>query len=444
MSQQLGDAWKIGPVRQLARLRGSTSLLCWGNWLAMFVVLLSASVGEAQLNPFPSSVDRAALEFQVMLASPIAEDVEQQRATLNKLHEEFNRVARERLEYVNVFAAPPDKDFTTLTVPEADALTDQLWAIRQLFARSLGAQGAGQPEWMRRQMAAARQHSSVVAKLFAAQAAEDEVQAERLGQLPFAVRRSAEPTQSYFEKLRREGLTPRQHTLLKESGYTDAQTREYLTELLAMPPEEIGMSLEEGYLWIAITRRELARRLEEFSQGDVRTYFDDMNNSFLVGNPSDREATIDLYIRPVSISPLWKLSVVDAAEAVPDGEGTRPMVQEVKAGEHYRVRLPAGGETLVASLLMPVGPVGPNTTARWAVEGKIGDKLIGGMMHEMHVPAVAADPELPPVATAPVAVDTTAPSGRLAMLLIVGALVVSVLLAVILVLRIRKTKDGAS
>jgi LPXTG-motif cell wall-anchored protein len=38
-----------------------------------------------------------------------------------------------------------------------------------------------------------------------------------------------------------------------------------------------------------------------------------------------------------------------------------------------------------------------NTVARWAVEGRIGGDVIGTMVHEMIVPYMVADFELPPV-----------------------------------------------
>ncbi len=47
--------------------------------------------------------------------------------------------------------------------------------------------------------------------------------------------------------------------------------------------------------------------------------------------------------------------------------------------------------------MIPVGEVGANTTARWAVEGKICDELILGMVHEMNVPYIISDLKLPPV-----------------------------------------------
>jgi hypothetical protein len=78
-----------------------------------------------------------------------------------------------------------------------------------------------------------------------------------------------------------------------------------------------------------------------------------------------------------------------------------PTVREVEPGKRYNVRLPAKATVRVASLMVPVGAVAANTTARWAVEGKIGKELIGGMMHEPNVRYIVPDLQLPPVGAAP-------------------------------------------
>ncbi len=147
-----------------------------------------------------------------------------------------------------------------------------------------------------------------------------------------------------------------------------------------------------------------------------------LTSTFAVGNPTDTEATIDLHIRPVSMPPQWQLSIIDASDAASPDE-TKPLVREEKVGEHYTVRLPAGGSTRVASVLVPVGGVGQNTTARWAVEGKIGDELIGGMMHEMHVPAVdalAQPPGAADIAATIAPADIAPPTSLPGLALIVG------------------------
>jgi hypothetical protein len=96
-------------------------------------------------------------------------------------------------------------------------------------------------------------------------------------------------------------------------------------------------------------------------------------------------------------------------------------VSEFRAGLHYKVSLPAKGQVRVLSVVTPNGPVGNNTTARWAVEGRIGNELLGGLVHEMHVPAILPELELPPVTpvvaaaargqAAPLAAAAAAPSG---------------------------------
>ena len=57
----------------------------------------------------------------------------------------------------------------------------------------------------------------------------------------------------------------------------------------------------------------------------------------------------------------------------------------------------AKAQVRLDSVVIPVGEVGANTAARWPVEGKIGDELIGGLVHEMNVPNIISDLKLPPV-----------------------------------------------
>lgn len=92
----------------------------------------------------------------------------------------------------------------------------------------------------------------------------------------------------------------------------------------------------------------------------------------------------------------WKVSIADAEPQTKDGKPAAQLVKEVEPGVHYSVRLQAKGEVRVASVVVPAGEIGENTTARWTVEGLIGDELLGGMMQELHVPALLADLELPP------------------------------------------------
>jgi hypothetical protein len=125
--------------------------------------------------------------------------------------------------------------------------------------------------------------------------------------------------------------------------------------------------------------------------------------SYLIGNPHDRQENVDLFIRPISIPVDWRLSIVNTKE--PDVQGEQVSnanppkypVREVEAGKHYFVRLPAKAQVKIAAVVIPVGQTGARTTARWAVEGMIGDELIGGMVHEIKVPYIIAGLQLPAV-----------------------------------------------
>lgn len=387
--------------------------------------------------------DRATLPVVVRLASDVEpRDEEQFNLALDALSQELSRQGDEFAAAAFAVYEYSDPDFTTLAAPETDGTADEIEAMGSSLARLRGAEEAGRNEWSGQQERAARHYAAQAAQKLLRSAESAEQQSANMESLPFAVRRSPASAESVLKQIGREGLPAADRELLAVA-FDDKEIDAYQAELIATPSNKIGRSIVEYYDMIADARRRLAATLEQIASAET-VYSSEGSDPFLVANPTDAEATIDLYVRRASIPPQWELSIVDARQTTGNEQSAEPQVQEVKAGEHYRVRLPAGGSTRVKSVVVPIGALGQNTTARWAVEGKIGDELIGGMMHEMHVPAVAADPELPPVAIAPVAVDTTAPSGRVAMLLIVGALVASVLLAVILVLRIRKTKGGAS
>jgi hypothetical protein len=111
-----------------------------------------------------------------------------------------------------------------------------------------------------------------------------------------------------------------------------------------------------------------------------------------MGNPHDREETIDILVRPVSMPPGWKVTITNAAQtgAVAHGKpgSAEPEfpVREIEAGRHYAVTLPANRQVMLHTMLNPVGEVGAHTTTRWALEGRIGDELLGGVVHEMTIP----------------------------------------------------------
>lgn len=96
----------------------------------------------------------------------------------------------------------------------------------------------------------------------------------------------------------------------------------------------------------------------------------EMTTTVTLGNPKPTEATIDLRLLPVDLPAGW------TADVTPD-----------------RVRLASGEETTVVVLLTPQGPSVQGTSARVAVEGFIGNELLGGVVAELLVPYNVAKPD---------------------------------------------------
>ena len=182
--------------------------------------------------------------------------------------------------------------------------------------------------------------------------------------------------------------------------------------------------------------------------------------SFNVSNPHDRPEDVRLTIQPMSIPSTWKLSVVNAeqvgtvAQASPQGgsaAGAPPVPQpqfpihEVTSGKEYVVTLPPKQQIKVASVLVPVGEVGANTTARWAVEGKIGNEVIGTMVHEMNVPYIISDMKLPAAGSKEEMEEgpPTAPKGRSPYLIAIAAAAAAVVIFVLFFL-LRRRKGAAA
>ena len=153
----------------------------------------------------------------------------------------------------------------------------------------------------------------------------------------------------------------------------------------------------------AALRRSTADQAEQISalSPDQGLAGESFVQTYNVANPHDKEESVDLFIHPLAMSPMWKVYIANVADPSQLSGNTEPQpkypVKELQAGDHYEVTLPAKTQVQLASVLVPGGDVGANTTARWAVEGRIGSEVIGTMVHEMTVPHIVADLTLPPV-----------------------------------------------
>jgi hypothetical protein len=294
-------------------------------------------------------------------------------------------------------ADPPDPRYKQLAAAASDTPAGYLAVLTTSMERYQGAEAAGDREWMGRHLTAQR--------LYLRRHAE-------------ALRRAGDAAQK-----RAEGL-PREDPLRTVLLDTATLYRESADEAERVPRPG-GSTGVEGKASAPVSQ------------------------TFVVGNPHDRTELVDLTIRRVSIPVDWKLSIVNAPLPVPSTpaaggqkKADSPQVSEIRPGQRYQVTLPAKTEVRVASVVVPVGETGENTTARWAVEGRIGNELLGGIVHEMHVPAILADLQLPPIGSA---ATTAAGSGvrgfgsPLAWL----AAAISVLLAGILFIAWRRKRSRA-
>jgi hypothetical protein len=207
-------------------------------------------------------------------------------------------------------------------------------------------------------------------------------------------------------------LTPAELSQLAQVGISEDEAKaanERILALKELPPIKSarGLLLDKADLY-----RQSAVAAEEMgkapgNQGEPGYLGPLYSQTFVVGNPHDKQETVDLYIRPVSVPAGWYplvWQVRDGAQGQstpPTIDPSAPVLRIKESGKHYSVTLPPRGTIRVASVLAPVGEMGANTNARWAVEGKIGDELIGGMMHEMIVPSLVPDLQLPPVGSTP-------------------------------------------
>jgi hypothetical protein len=276
---------------------------------------------------------------------------------------------------LRMWADPPDSAYRRVAVADSDSAAGYLGAWTKSWERYQAAKGEGDQEWMAK-------HATAI-----------HIYAQRM---VTALRREADQLEKQASQLPSD--KPERPALL-EIGSLNRKIAEEAEHLDTSPtaPELAGQ-----------TGLPLAQ-------------------TYTVANPLDKQENVDLFIRAISIPPDWKLSIVNAEQVEATTQAVKPgghtptfPVREVEADKHYAVTLPAKAEVKVASVLIPVGELGANTTARWAVEGYIGanniggqpvgGELIGGMVHEMNVPYIIPDLKLPPVGSKETEEELPAPS----------------------------------
>jgi hypothetical protein len=360
---------------------------------------------------------------------------------------------------VKLAADPPDANYRRLAPAAAETPPALLDALRRSLERYQGARAEGDAVWMSRHLTAMRLYEQRIADSLRRGAAELEQNAQSFpAEEPQDVEKLQADLTRNLETLRRGGpIPPDLRQQLLSSGIAEADLKRLETPQPAFQVPSDLKPLKDTFLNFATLQKTFADQWQEHSEtgADQETSSQQNNRllqSYNVGNPHDKEETVDLFIRPVSIPADWKLSIVNAEQTEAQGQkapGDNPPkypVREADPGKHYAVTLPAKAQVRVASVLIPVGEVGARTTARWAVEGKIGDELIGGMVHEMNVPYIIADLKLPPLGSKEEEEELPAPGRPWARLVaeVAAAIIILGLLVYFFILRRRRHQTGPS
>ena len=325
---------------------------------------------------------------------------------------------RERGAWNGVVDDPPDHAYRRLAVAASDTPVGYIGAVRVSMERYRAAQAEGDHEWVARHLTAMQLYFK---RLADAERRVGDSEEKQAAALPAEDAKSFEQAQSEFDilfaRLHQSGPTSADVVQLQKLGLTEEQAKSFYNDMALLDqPLKLwgprGMLLESAAL-----RRDLAGRADIVAARSLAAGTEGTPSvqTFDIGNTHARQETVDLFIRPISIPPDWKLYVANAQERQAGGEANKPgtppkyPVREIELGKHYAINLPAKTETKIASVVIPVGELGARTTARWAVEGKIGDELIGGIVQEMNVPYIVPDLQLPPVGSKEVEEELPAP-----------------------------------
>lgn len=329
-------------------------------------------------------MDRSGLELMTDLAAGLPEAPPPARdSVLDRLAEELAAVDREVSLFENAWMGQSLVDYRSPVEPEPKGAEALLWALWEALGRLSGAEAAGDHEWVRTNLATMRVFAARASEALRAQADADERQARVLEAHAFARRSSRAEAEAALARIRSDGLPEAQRQLVLEGGMSEEELAALESSVLASPADSLGVSVVELYDGLAGLRRELAAALE----ASVREGYPlaaSYRHEFTVGNPKDHAATVDLSILRASTPPGWRFALVGVDTL--DSSGAALEIHEAEPGRLYRVTLPAGASARVATLVEPLAAVGEGATVRWAVEGRIGNELLGGIVQEMRVP----------------------------------------------------------
>ncbi|MFV9504161.1 MAG: hypothetical protein AB4911_06305 [Oscillochloridaceae bacterium umkhey_bin13] len=184
---------------------------------------------------------------------------------------------------------------------------------------------------------------------------------------------------AYQDELRTSGYDAETIAFRRASGFSNAEIAEMLA--IEIATLEAGLptastSLNENVRELAAESRATAQALRRFLQpiqsatGDTHHLTTATANpiSFVVGNPTENAATVELVVRPVDLPLHWQVRLDQATFQLDAGEQIRTFLT-----------LDPGGQAVLQ-----------DTEVQVAVEGYINGELIGGILVRQHVPSSAA------------------------------------------------------
>lgn len=152
---------------------------------------------------------------------------------------------------------------------------------------------------------------------------------------------------------------------LEEQPPVTASFYRFLADV-AGQARRLALELENDYVIVGTGGRRAA---------PLQTGPDDpLSATFIVGNPTDSDGTVDLLVRPVNVPLNWSYSLDNPAPSLDPGE-----------------------TTTVTLTINPAGGQATGRTVQLAVEGFIGDDYVGGILFERFMEAVRYDLHLPAV-----------------------------------------------
>ncbi len=361
----------------------------------------------------------------------------------------YRECENERIAWKHLSQDPPALQYRALAVAQSDTAPAYIAAAQTSMERYRAAQANSDAEWSARHLKAMQLYVKRAADAERSAGNEDQKQSELAPADDKDLPAAQAALNDWTTQARKGGGPAGDLAKLQAQGMSPEEAKSFVADLAsydqAVQLKDARSTLADS----ATLRRSTADQADQIAalSPDQGLAGESFVQTYEVANPHDREETIDLFIHPLAMSPMWKVSIANVADPSQLNGNAEPQpkypVHELQAGDHYSVTLPARTQVQLASVLVPGGDVGANTVARWAVEGRIGSDVIGTMVHEMIVPHIVADLMLPPIGSKEQFEEAAAPGSTNQShmsLTVLIAVVVGIFLLLFLILFLRRKR----